>query len=401
MMLNDLRFLYQASGPFVTVYLDTSGTVADSPPPVRRRWKSLRRELVGAGAPEAALAAIDPLVDAADPTGETLTVIANRDGVLLAANLPDAPTRDLGRCGMLPAVVPLLAWRQRELPYVVVATDRLGAELLAVVPAGSDHAVRVQGEELHVTRSAPGGWSQRRFQQRAENRWQQNADAVAEALTKLVDDIRPRLVVVAGDVRATQLLRDQVPGRVGEVLQVVDGEYDSLDGALAKAAPLVDLLEARDSTQVLAGFGRELGKATGPPTDPPRRSRPWPTPRSARCCCSQERSPATPGSAGPRRRTRSTYRHCMQWVSAPQPKRPWSTSPSVRPPPAAPPCACWPTSSPTDADPPVGSGRCCATPDSPATAEYALACPLPGCWRLRRTRRLTDTPGAGPYASSG
>ncbi len=261
MMLNDLRSLYQASGPFVTVYLDTTGTVADAPPPVRLRWKSLRRELTAAGAPEAALAAIDPLVDAADPTGDTLAVIANRDGVLLGANLPDAPMRDLGRCGMLPAVVPLLAWKQRQFPYVVVATDRLGAELLAVVPAGSDHAVRVQGEELHVTRSAPGGWSQRRFQQRAENRWQPNADAVAEALTKLVDDIRPRLVVVTGDVRATQLLRDQVPGRVGELLQAVEGEYGSLDAALAKAAALLDLLEARDTTAALAAFGRELGQA--------------------------------------------------------------------------------------------------------------------------------------------
>lgn len=261
MILTDLEFLYQAPGPFVTVYLDTTGTVADAPPPVRRRWKSLRRELAGAGAPEAALAGIDPLVDAADPTGDTLAVIANQDGVLLAADLPDAPVRDIGRCGMLPALLPLLAWRQRQFPYVVVATDRLGAELLAVVPAGPDQAVRVQGEELHVTRSAPGGWSQRRLQQRAENRWQQNAGAVAEALTKLVDDIRPRLVVVAGDVRATQFLRDQVPGRVGELLQVVDGEYGSLDAVLVKAAPLLDLLEARDTTAALAAFGRELGQA--------------------------------------------------------------------------------------------------------------------------------------------
>ena len=134
MMLTDLVFLYRAAAPFVTVYLDTSGTVADAPPPVRLRWKSLRRELAAAGAPEAALAAIDPLVDEADPTGDTLAVIANRDGVLLGAHLPDAPMRDLGRCGMLPAVVPLLAWRQRQFPYVVVATDRPG--LLARI-AGS------------------------------------------------------------------------------------------------------------------------------------------------------------------------------------------------------------------------------------------------------------------------
>jgi hypothetical protein len=128
------------------------------------------------------------------------------------------------------------------------------------MPTGPDREVRVEGEELHVTRSASGGWSQRRFQQRAENRWQQNAGAVAEALTRLVDQVHPRLVVVTGDVRAVQFLRVQVPVRVSELLQVVDGEYDSLDGALAKAAPLVDLLEARDTTQVLAGFARELGQ---------------------------------------------------------------------------------------------------------------------------------------------
>lgn len=260
-MLTDLVFLYRAATPLVSVYLDTTGTVADVPPPVRLRWKSTRRELAGTGAPEAALAAIDPLVNDADPSGDTLAVIANREGLLLLAHLPDAPMRDVARCGALPAVVPLLAWRQRQFPYVVVATDRLGAELLAVVPAGPDQAVRVEGEELHITRSAPGGWSQRRFQQRAENRWQQNAGAVAEALTRLVDDVRPRLVVVTGDVRATQFLRDQVPSRVGELLQVVDGEYGSLDAALAKAAPLLDLLEARDTTATLTAFGRELGQA--------------------------------------------------------------------------------------------------------------------------------------------
>jgi hypothetical protein len=110
---------------------------------------------------------------------------------------------------MLPDVAPLLAWRQRQLPYVVV--DRLGAELLAVVPIGPDREVRVEGQELDVTRSTPGGWSQRRFQQRAENRWQQNAGAVAEALTRLVGQVHPRLVVVTGDVRAVQFLRVQVP----------------------------------------------------------------------------------------------------------------------------------------------------------------------------------------------
>jgi hypothetical protein len=75
------------------------------------------------------------------------------------------------------------------------------------VPTAPDQEVRVEGEELHATRSAPGDWSQRRFQQRTGNRWQRNAGAVAEALTKLVDQVHPRLVVMTGEVRAVQFLR--------------------------------------------------------------------------------------------------------------------------------------------------------------------------------------------------
>ena len=75
------------------------------------------------------------------------------------------------------------------------------------MPTAPDQEVRVEGEELHATRSAPGDWSQRRVQQRTGNRWQQNFGAVAEVLTKLVDQVQPRLVVITGDMRAVQCLR--------------------------------------------------------------------------------------------------------------------------------------------------------------------------------------------------
>jgi Bacterial archaeo-eukaryotic release factor family 2 len=60
--------------------------------------------------------------------------------------------------------VPLIAATQALLPHLVVVTDRLGAELIAVLPSEPDTHHEVGGEELHVPRSAPGGWSQRAFQ---------------------------------------------------------------------------------------------------------------------------------------------------------------------------------------------------------------------------------------------
>jgi hypothetical protein len=246
--------LLDHNGPFVSVYLDTTGNVVDAPERARLRWKNLRRELDDAGAPEAALAGIDPLVAEAHTEGDTLAVIAGPEGVLHHSHLPEPPARDLARFGSLPDLLPLLAWRQSQLPCVVVATDRVGADLLAVLPEALDRELQVQGEELHVTRSHPGGWSQRRFQQRAENRWEANAGAVAAALTRLADQVAPRLVVVAGDVRAVQFLRRQLPDRVGRLVEVVDGEYGSAEAVLARAADLVARLVEQDTAELITTF---------------------------------------------------------------------------------------------------------------------------------------------------
>ncbi|MDF2741971.1 MAG: hypothetical protein K0S88_3341 [Actinomycetia bacterium] len=125
----------------------TTGNLANPQIRVSLRWKSLRHELAHSGAPKAALAAVDPLIDGPHTAGDMLVAIANLDGIQLLAHLPDAPPRDVARCGMLPDVAPLLAWRQRQLPYVVVvATDR---------PAGCRAARR------HAHRPRPGGAGRR------------------------------------------------------------------------------------------------------------------------------------------------------------------------------------------------------------------------------------------------
>lgn len=151
------------AGQIVSVYLDTTGSVEDAAQRVRTAWKTFRRELAHQGAEEAALTGVDRYVEGAHAVGNTLVVFATPEDVLYAEHLPPAPDRELARVGPLPHVLPLLAYRQRLLPHVVVATDRLGAELVALLPYREDLAERVVGEELHVTRSAPGGWSQRRY----------------------------------------------------------------------------------------------------------------------------------------------------------------------------------------------------------------------------------------------
>lgn len=260
--------VFDAPGPVVSVYLRTDGALPQAAAEVDLRWRALRAQLSEDGAPPDALTAIDPLIDGAHAAGQTLVAISNSCGLLYAAHLPELPDRDSATVGALPHLIPLLSATQRLLPHVVVVTDRLGAELIAVLPEQADRRATVSGEELHVTRSAPGGWSQRRFQQRAENRWEANAGEVADALTRLTDSTRPRLVVISGDVRAVQFLRSQVPGRVAELLQEVQGDYRTLNEALHRSAKLVQAVAEADCAQLLEDYRREQHSggraATGP-----------------------------------------------------------------------------------------------------------------------------------------
>ena len=97
MISTDLARLFEMPGPFVSLYLDTTGNLANPQIRVSLRWKSLRHELAHTGAPKAALAAVDPLIDGPHTAGDTLVAIANRDGI------QSSPIYRTPRRGMWPA----------------------------------------------------------------------------------------------------------------------------------------------------------------------------------------------------------------------------------------------------------------------------------------------------------
>ena len=86
----EIARLFDASGPFVSLYLATERDVEQAAGRVGLRWKNLRGGLLRDGVPEATLAAIDPLVEESRTAGSTLAVIAAADGVLYSTSLPPA-----------------------------------------------------------------------------------------------------------------------------------------------------------------------------------------------------------------------------------------------------------------------------------------------------------------------
>ena len=180
----DLVDIVLGEGPFLTVYLATEASIENAAQRSELRWKDLRRELAGQGVDGAILAAVDPLVLDAHLEGECLVVIANRDGLLHVSHQPEPPVRDAGRWGPLPMVGPLLEWRQSQVPHLVALVDRKGADLFVVRSDGPDGYAEVRGGDDPLHKPKAGGWSQPRYQRRADNVWDANAHEVAEALVE-------------------------------------------------------------------------------------------------------------------------------------------------------------------------------------------------------------------------
>jgi hypothetical protein len=123
-----------------------------------------------------------------------------------------------------------------------VVVDRTGADLTSV---DTGHLQVAGSASYPLHKSGQGGWSQRRYEDAVEGSWDRNAADVAGALTDLVDRTGAEVVVVAGDVRARQLLVDRLPKRIAELVVPVDGSRASgsdtgpLDEATAEAVAKV------------------------------------------------------------------------------------------------------------------------------------------------------------------
>lgn len=259
----ELAEVAQAEGPFASLYLSTEGDVEQAAQRSEVRWRNLRGELAEAGAPEETLAAIDPVVPDAHQEGPGLGVIATETGEPHVEHGPVAPPRDVGRWAGLPSVVPMLRWRQASPAHVLVLADRLGADLVVVRHGGAEQRLEVDGQDYQISKVGPGGWSQRRYQQRAEERWEQNAGQVADRLVRLARRVEPRLVIVAGDVRAVSLLKDALPPEVLELVEEVQGsraEDGSGDLVAERVAELLRDVEERDTARLLERWREETGQ---------------------------------------------------------------------------------------------------------------------------------------------
>ena len=261
-MSQRLQSLQQAEGPFASLYLETRADSELGPQKIETRWRDLRKERPTDEVPEKALLLLDDVIAGAHRRGRGLIAIAAGEELAFRLNLPD-DIRDEFRMGALPHLLPIFDWLQNHPPYAVVSIDRTGGEIHVVGTLGDDETIEVEGEHDEIRKVNAGGWSHRRYQNRAEDSWEQNAEDVAEALAKLMRTEGLKLAIVLGDVRARAFLRENSPPDIEPLLfdLHVDPHYrDGVEHARDDIEAAVASLKAERLAAVLEKFSEERGQ---------------------------------------------------------------------------------------------------------------------------------------------
>lgn len=258
----DLRSLLERPGPFISLYLNAEAATEEGAEEIQLRWRGLRDRAIGLGADEGVLKLLDDLVPGVQRKANGL--VAFIEGSSLAfRRLLSAPVEDGIFVGTLPHLIPLLDWQQDHPRYAVVLCDREGGEI-HIVSGGHqvEDTETIEGDDSPIQKVSPGGWSQRRFQQRAENTWEANAKLVAEELGKIVSAEDVDLVVVSGDVRAIQFLKENVGQEVASLLVELEGTPEvGIESIGDELDRIVDAQVAAATERLLQKFQEERGQA--------------------------------------------------------------------------------------------------------------------------------------------
>jgi hypothetical protein len=273
-----IRELVRPLDPIASVYLGLQppNPTLDAAEDLDLRWRAIEAMLTRQGADRQTVDAVARHVREVPVFPTELAIFAAEGRVRFAQPIPGGARFDRARFAAPADVLGLLAWLQRHPPYVSVVIDRTGADVTAV-PGGaaSGSTAVVVGPDDEIEYNAPGGMAQPRYHRRAEDSWQHNAAAVADAVTRALRDLRARLLLVAGDVRAVHLLREHLPVQIHHEVRVrqvpggrsadgSDAAHRSAvaaavdDDAAGRTVQLLDRFTERDPDRTVEGVSATL-----------------------------------------------------------------------------------------------------------------------------------------------
>ncbi|MFI6849466.1 hypothetical protein OG286_01240 [Kitasatospora sp. NBC_00039] len=214
----ELAFLGQLldrSGPWASVYLDTSRATEDAAKRQELFRRAIQDQLRGQGADGPTRAAVEEKLAAEPvsgaPPGRALFATAGE--VVLDLPLGHAPAAPETTWSGLPHLAPLLTLRGDDAACLVARIDRTGADLElrdggAAVPLGTAEGRQWQGRGH---RSIPADRYEWHYRHRVQNTWEQTAQIIADELARCWPESGARLLVLAGDARDRHAVYRRLP----------------------------------------------------------------------------------------------------------------------------------------------------------------------------------------------
>lgn len=263
-----LRWLVKAEGPFASVYFDDSHDTLDAAERLETEWHDIRRRLEDLGAGAEILGTLEEAVLRHRPAvgRRGRAVIATGDQVLINEHLAGPPPATVVRLSDYPYVMPLIELETRRPTYVFAAVDHAGADI-TLHQGGAVRSISVDGGGYPVHKPATAGWNgYGDLQHTTEEAIRMNCRAVADELTRLVDEADPAVVFLCGEVRSRTDLVSELPERVADrVSQLHAGSRQSVDADEIRRLTAAELAHRRgiEIADVAERFEAEIGRGSG------------------------------------------------------------------------------------------------------------------------------------------
>ncbi len=263
------ELLERRGAPVATIVLAGPGFEGDVQSRLDIRTKDIRRQLEDAELPAAVVDQVAEQIQGI-VGDDGLGIVADADGILTSTLVGVEEDAEVVQVEGLPRYVPFVRDRFVNRPHLVVRCDRVGAHIARVDRGEIVSDTEVVGDDENVRKVHAGGWSQRRFQNRAEHTWDENAKEIAETIVSEADAIAAELLVVTGDTRAVQLVAEHLPERFSDHLALDDHQpTDEASDAVVfeRAMTLVKDRVGRELVEVLERFSENRGRGEGAAED--------------------------------------------------------------------------------------------------------------------------------------
>ena len=164
-----------------------------------------------------------------------------------------------------PALLTLAKVADDDPAYAALALDQREANLLIVDQATRRHSLRVRGTDF-PRHQQQGGWSQQRYQNRADERIHAFVRDVATEVQKELEAAGIDELILAGETQNTALFTEEVHQSVrGHIVGTIPLDIRASDSEIIEATlPVAQRAERERETELIGGSRTALVRAAAP-----------------------------------------------------------------------------------------------------------------------------------------